>query len=134
MLGVCGRFGAGASSAGSATGDVFAVPAIGAEAFLGKPDGGNEIVQTLEGERREPEVPADVLHHLLVWFAVRIEILLDVVVRPLTVADEPARDEGVFGLRSREVEEPARIEERRTRNAHVRLLCAVREQALRLLA
>ena len=120
--------------AGARHRDVLARPAVGAEHVARKADCGDEVVHGLEREGREVQLLADVLDHPLVVRTVRVDVLCDVRALAFLAADIAAGNEIVLVLRTREVDEPAGIEERRTRDADVRLLTPLAVEPVRLLA
>ena len=50
--------------------------AVGTDLFLGKPDGFDQIVQTVVTQRGEVELLTDPVHHLLILLSVGVGIFL----------------------------------------------------------
>ena len=115
-------------------GVVLTTPAVSAELVFGQANGVNHVVDALERKRREVQLLADVFHHALVGFAIGVCVLLDIGVFAFLVTNVATGNQVVFVLGTGEVDELARINERRASDTHVRLLTAERIKLQGLLA
>ena len=79
----------------------------------------------MECERCKIEFFPDELDHVFVVWRVWVRILRNFGVFPFMAADIAARDEVVDAFRAGEIDESARIDQRRTCDAHVGFLAAV---------
>ena len=90
-------------------GVVLAAPAVSAELLGREPDGVYQVVDALERKSRQVQVLADVFHHSLVGFAIRVGVLRDIGILAILFADVATRNEVELALGTREVDELARI-------------------------
>ena len=114
-----GLFTTGAMVAVTRFGVVLTAPAVGAELVFGEADSLDYVVDALEGEGREVQLLADIFHHALVGFAIRIGVLLDIGVFAFLVANVAAGNQVVFVLGTGEVDELAGVNQRRACDTHV---------------
>ena len=124
------------AAVGAAAGhrNVLSRPAVGAKPFPRNADRRHEVIDRLERERRQIELLADKLDHSLVLCAFVIGVFRNVRALAFVPAYVAAGDEVVFVLRARKIDEPARVQKRRTGDTHVHFAAAVPVEPLRLLA
>ena len=114
--------------------NILSCPTIRAQTIFRQADGLNKIINRLKRKRSEIKLAAHVIDHAAICLASGICILRNIGVLAFVAANVAARDEIVFAARTRKIYEMARIKQRRTSNAHMRLTTAFGIQAVGLLA
>ena len=104
--------------------NILSCPTIRAQTIFRQSDGLNKIINRLKRKRSEIKLAPHVINHAAICLASGICILRDIGVLAFVAANVATRDEIVFAARTRKIYEMARIKQRWTSNAHMRLTSA----------
>ena len=108
---------------------------MGADLTLGQSDGRNQVFQCIELERCQVQPFGNGVHHVLIFRRTGSGVLCKfLVLVPLEFLDKPARDKFHITFRCGKVDERTTVNQRRTGNTHVYLLCSVFKKHLGVVA